>query len=65
MNLDLMKFFKDKGYEKILNLAFALGGAQGSTSRVTLRARPTIRTDFGPLTYPGEIDIIDKEFRGK
>ncbi len=29
MNLDLMKFFRDKGYEKILNLAFALGGADG------------------------------------
>ena len=65
MNLDLVKFFKDKGYDKILGLAFALGGAQGSASRVTLRARPTIRTDFGPLAYPGEIDIIDKEFRRK
>jgi hypothetical protein len=65
MNLDLMKFFKDKGYEKMLNLALALGGAQGSASRVTLRATPTIKTDFGPLTYPGEIDIIDREFRGK
>jgi len=65
MNLDLVKFFKDKGYDKILNLALALGGAQGSASRVTLRATPTIKTDFGPITYPGEIDIIDKEFRGK
>lgn len=65
MNLDLMKFFKDKGYDKIINLALALGGAQGSASRVTLRAKPTIRTDFGPLTYPAEIDIIDKEFRAQ
>jgi hypothetical protein len=65
MDLDLMKFFKEKGYEKILNLAMALGGAQGSASRVTLRATPTIKTDFGAITYPGEIDIIDKEFRGK
>lgn len=65
MNLDLMRFFKDRGYEKILNLAMALGGAQGSTSKVTLRAKPTIKTDFGPLTYPGEIDIIDKEFRAQ
>ena len=43
----------------------ALGGAQGSASRVTLRACPTISTDFGPISHPGEIDIIDKEFRGK
>lgn len=65
MNLDLLKFFKERGYDKIVNLAFALGGVQGSTSRVTLRARPTIRTDYGPLTYPGEIDIIDREFRAQ
>jgi len=65
MNLDLYSFFKDKGYEKILDLAMALGGANGSASRVTLRAKPTIKTDLGPITYPGEIDIIDKEFRGK
>ncbi len=65
MNLDLLKFFKDKGYDKILNLALALGGSQGSASRVALRATPTIKTDFGPLTYPGEITIIDTEFRGK
>ena len=65
MRLDLLKFYRDKGYDKIVNLAFALGGAQGSASRVTLRARPSLKTDFGTLTYPGEIDIVDKEFRGQ
>lgn len=65
MGLDLMTFFKDKGYEKILNLAMALGGAKGSSSRVTLRGRPTIKTDFGNLTYPGEISIVDKEYRSQ
>lgn len=63
MNLDLAKFFKEKGYEHIANLALSLGGAGGSPSRITLRAKPTMNTDFGPITYPGEIDIIDKEFR--
>jgi hypothetical protein len=63
MSLDLVQFFKDKGYEKIMNLAMALGGAQGSASRITLRAKPTMTTSLGPLTYPGEINIIDKEFR--
>lgn len=63
INLDLLKFFRDKGYESILNLALALGGANGSTSRITLRVKPTIQTDFGPISYPGEIDVIDKEFR--
>lgn len=63
INLDMYKFFRDKGYESILNLALAMGGAGGSTSRITLRVKPTIQTDFGPLSYPNEIDVIDKEFR--
>jgi hypothetical protein len=65
MSLDLVKFFKDRGYNNMINLALALGGANSSPSRVTLRARPTINTDFGPLTYPGDINIIDKEFRSQ
>lgn len=65
MSLDLVKFFKSRGYDKIVNLAFALGGVHGSASRVTLRAKPTINTDFGPITYPGEIDIVNTEFRGQ
>jgi hypothetical protein len=65
MNLDLVKFFKDKGYDSILNLALALGGANKSASHVMLRARPTVRTDLGPIQYPGEITIIDKEFRAQ
>jgi hypothetical protein len=63
ISLDLLKFFKDKGYESILNLALALGGANSSPSRLTLRVKPTIQTDFGPISYPNEIDVIDKEFR--
>jgi hypothetical protein len=65
MNLDLYKFFRDRGYESLLNLALALGGANRTTSRVALRATPSIRTDFGSISYPGEITIIDKEFRGQ
>jgi len=63
MNLDLAKFFKEKGYDHIVNLALALGGANSSPSRLTLRAKPTIKTDFGPISYPNEIDIVDREFR--
>lgn len=63
MNLDLVKFFKDKGYESIVNIALAIGGANGSPSRLTLRVKPTVQTPYGPLTYPNEIDVIDREFR--
>ncbi len=65
MNLDLAKFFKDKGYESVVNLAMALGGVNGSPSRITLRATPRINTSLGTITYPGAIDIIDKEFRAQ
>jgi hypothetical protein len=65
MNLDLAKFFKDRGYESVVNLAMALGGANSSPSRITLRATPRLRTSFGDITYPGAIDIIDKEFRAQ
>lgn len=63
MNLDLVQFFKDKGYDHIVKLALALGGASGSPTRLTLRAKPTVTTQFGQITYPSDIDIVDKEFR--
>jgi hypothetical protein len=62
INIDLMKFFKDKGYDSIINLALALGGVQGSSSRVTLYATPTVSSAFGNITYPGELKLIDTEF---
>jgi hypothetical protein len=64
IGLDLYKFFGDKGYESLINTALAIGGVSGSASKLTLNATPTISTPFGPMTYPHEIAIIDKEFRG-
>jgi hypothetical protein len=65
MSLDMYKFFKDQGYESILNLALALGGVSGSSARIKLKATPTVDTFLGPITYPGELTIVDKEFRSK
>jgi hypothetical protein len=62
IEIDLYDFFANKGYDDILNLAMAIGGANGSTSRLTLDAKPTVRTSFGPMTYPGRIKIVDKEW---
>src|SRR4030095_4223052 len=64
MSFDLLQFFRSAGYENILNLALALGGRNGSSSRITLKVKPTVDTPLGPITYPGEFDVIDKEFRG-
>jgi len=30
---------------------------------VTLDAQPTVTTPLGPITYPGRITIINREFR--
>lgn len=64
MSFDLLKFFNNAGYDNLLNLALALGGKNGSSSRITLKVKPTVETILGPITYPGEFDVIDKEFRG-
>jgi hypothetical protein len=65
VNVDLYQFFKDRGYDGILNLALALGGVNGSTSRVKLDAQPSVGTPFGQMTYPGRLTIVDSEFRSK
>ena len=62
MDLDLYKFFKGETFDKVLNLAFAIGGAKHDLSRVKLDVKPTVNTMFGPITYPGRITIVDKEY---
>ena len=61
MNLNLAEFFRNESYKNVMNLALALGGLNGSPSRLKLRAKPTIDTNYGPIAYPEEIDILEKE----
>ncbi len=63
ISIDLLKFFGDGGYESLINLALAIGGKSGTSSRLTLKIKPTIDTFLGGITYPGEIDVVNKEFR--
>jgi hypothetical protein len=65
MELDLYSFFEKRGYDGMLNLALALGGVGKSSAHVKLKARPTIDTRFGPISYPGELTIVDTEFRSE
>jgi hypothetical protein len=62
MSLDLYQFFSDRGYEEVLKLALAIGGQKGSTARLTLAAVPTVSVAGIDVKYPGEINIVDKEF---
>lgn len=63
VDLDLFKFFKDRGFENIINLALAIGGKNSNLQRVVLKAQPTLQTPFGKIKYPDELEIIDREFR--
>lgn len=62
MSLDLYRFFGERGYKDVLNLALAIAGKQGSTARITLAATPTVTVAGLPLKYPGALNIVDKEF---
>lgn len=63
ISLDLFQFFGNGGYESLINLALAIGGKTGNSSRLTLKVKPTINTFLGDFTYPSEINVVDKEFR--
>ena len=62
MKLDLYSFFQDQGYKSLVNLALAVAGQSGNTSRLTLAATPTVSVAGIPVKYPGQISIVDKEF---
>lgn len=63
VKIDFAKLFGDGGYENLINLALAIGGKSGTSSRLKLKIQPTIDTFLGGITYPGEITVVDKEFR--
>ena len=62
ISLDLYEFFGNKGYDKIVNLALAIGGVEGSSSKLKLDAKPTVTTSLGDITYPGRITIVNTQF---
>lgn len=62
ISVDLVKLFKDEGYESLINLALNLGGKGGSASRLTIYAKPTVTSPLGDITYPGELKIVNIEY---
>jgi hypothetical protein len=62
IDIDLIQVIKKQGYESLLNLAFALGGREGSSARLTVFADPTVSTALGNINYPGEHKIVDYKF---
>lgn len=62
LNIDLVKFFQNKGYQDLINLALSIGGNKGSSSSLTLYAQPTVSTSLGPIKYPNELRIVNAQF---
>jgi len=62
MKVDFLQFFKDKGYAELVSLALSIGGVNGTSSNIKLKATPTISTSFGDIKYPGELTIMNKEW---
>lgn len=65
MSFDLLSFLKGEKFDNLMNLAFTMGGRSGNSSKLKLVVKPTVDTFLGPITYPGEITVIDKEFRSQ
>ncbi|MDW7761561.1 MAG: hypothetical protein SCM96_13125 [Acidobacteriota bacterium] len=63
LTIDLYEFFGNKGYEEIIGLALALGGARKSTGRLSLDALPRVSTPYGDIAYPNRIVIVDQTYR--
>ncbi len=60
--VDLVKYFKNKGYEAILNLALNLAGQGTHPTKLALFAQPTVHTALGNIKYPEEIKIVSLEY---
>lgn len=62
LGLDLYEFFGQGGYNDVIGLALAIGGKQGSSSRLSLDALPRVSTPFGSISSP-RLTIVSHEFR--
>ncbi|MGQ9801462.1 MAG: hypothetical protein ACUVRL_07360 [Candidatus Saccharicenans sp.] len=63
LSLDLYEFFGSQGLDRLLQLALAIGGRNGSSARLALDIQPRVMTPFGEIKYPERLTIVDKEFR--
>ena len=59
IRLDAVEFF-DNNLRDIVELALAVGG-DGPPQNVKLRAQPTIQTALGPMRYPGNITVVNRD----
>ncbi len=63
VKFDLLKIFKNKSLDDIINLALTIGGAKGSPSHLKLVAEPVLGTPIGKMKYPEPITIVSQKFQ--
>lgn len=59
VHLNLVEFFGGSA-ENLLDLAAGIAGLNADPTRITLKARPTINTPLGRMTYPDQITIASR-----
>ncbi|MEI7811170.1 MAG: hypothetical protein WCJ01_01960 [Ignavibacteria bacterium] len=63
IEMDLFKYFQDKGYQGLLDLALKIGGQNKDPLKIKLAARPTVSSLLGDITYPKEIVLVQTEYK--
>jgi hypothetical protein len=61
LRLNLLQFF-DGPAQSLVDLAASVAGLRADSTRVSLRAVPTIDTPLGPISYPSPITIVSRTF---
>lgn len=52
VNIDIYRFFANRGYDGLINLALTLGGYKSNPSKIILEAEPTFSTPLGTIQGP-------------
>ena len=63
VRFDVLAYYREKGYDDLLNFLLGIAGADAKPSRIALDIQPTVETPLGPMKYPQRIRVINKEFR--
>ena len=55
VTIDFFKLLGNGGYESLMNLALAIGGKTGNSSKLTLKVTPTLDMFLGELSVPEKL----------
>ena len=65
VRIDVLAFYREKGYDDVLSFLLGIAGAEAKKGRIALDIQPTVETPLGRMKYPQRIRLIDKEFRSE